>query len=154
MVAIPLAVPIIREEGYRTDTIGRCADGLFLANVIAGFREDFQFGDDWAEHKRWYAYLHRFDRDGRHLGSEVRFAGTTAQGEEQVLDRADRDLADLLDGLTDRQDCDIAIQLFRIVVDGVVFGLVDESDDERGEHVELYPDNLGFAPPWDGEYDT
>jgi hypothetical protein len=34
------------------------------------------------------------------------------------------------------------------------FELVDESDEERGDWAELYPNRWGFDPPWDGRYDT
>ena len=55
----------------------------------------------------WYAYLHRFDHDGRYLSSEIRFTGTTADGEQEVVDRAGRELGDLLAGLPDRRYCDV-----------------------------------------------
>jgi hypothetical protein len=50
---------------------------------------------------------------------------------------------------------DIAVKPFRGDFDGVVFGLIDESDDHRsGGWAELYPARLGFHAPWNGEYDT
>ncbi|HEY0700009.1 MAG TPA: hypothetical protein VGD43_19630 [Micromonospora sp.] len=154
---IPLTIPVMYEPGYHTSTIGRYADGQFIASVTAGYREGALPADDddgWQRAKRWYAYLHRFDHDGRHLGSEARFAGTTADGEEQVLDRAERMLAELLDGLPDRRYGDVAVRLFRVEIDGILFGLVDETEEYGDDHVELYPDELGFNPPWEGEYDT
>jgi formate hydrogenlyase regulatory protein HycA len=63
-----------------------------------------------------------------------------------------------LDGLSQREYGDIAIRPFRLVFDGVLFGLVTEchAEDEEGDHdwAELYPDRLGFCAPWDGQYDT
>lgn len=153
-VPIPDLIPIMHEPDYHTGQIGRYADGQFFACVTAAFPEGLQVGDDWPEHKRWYAVLHRFDRDGHHQGSEVWYAGTTAQGEQDVIDRADRVLTGWLSELPQPTLGDIAVRLFSVEVDGIVFGLVDESDDEYGEHVELYPNQLGFYPPWDGEYDT
>jgi hypothetical protein len=39
--------------------------------------------------------------------------------------------------------------------DGVRFGLLDVSHPERGgASAELYPQGLGFFPPFDGLYDT
>lgn len=38
--------------------------------------------------------------------------------------------------------------------DGVVFGLIDESEPVRGDLIELYPDRLGFHEPWNGLYGT
>ncbi|MGW3783648.1 hypothetical protein ACWD5Z_03635 [Micromonospora chokoriensis] len=72
----------------------------------------------------------------------------------ELADEAEARLATLLDQLPERQYGDIAIQLFRMVHDGVTFGLIDESDPERGDWVELYPDRLGFTEPWDGLYST
>jgi len=153
-VAIPQRIPIRHEPGYHTDQIGRYADGQFFACVTAAFPTGFKFGDDWPTHKRWYAVLHRFDRDGHHRGSEIRYTGTSAEGEREVNDRAEQVLAGWLADLPEPTFGDISIRLFSVEVDDVVFGLVDESDDTRGEHVELYPNQLGFYPPWDGEYDT
>ncbi|MGW0433429.1 hypothetical protein ACWDV4_12950 [Micromonospora sp. NPDC003197] len=177
-MAVPDLIPIMHEPGYHTDQIGRYADGQFFACVTAAFPEGLRIGDDWPEHKRWYAVLHRFDHDGHHRGSEIWYAGTTAQGEQDVIDRAEQVLAGWLAVLPEPIFGDIAVRLFSVEVDGVVFGLVDESDaergsdgercsggercsdgeccfgGERGEHVELYPNQLGFYPPWNGEYDT
>ncbi|MEU1731662.1 hypothetical protein [Streptosporangium sp. NPDC020145] len=47
----------------------------------------------------------------------------------------------------------VAIRPFRHEVDGVLFGLVIETF-KGTEHVELYPNNLGFYEPWDSLYDT
>ncbi|GAB3141932.1 hypothetical protein GCM10027290_15460 [Micromonospora sonneratiae] len=153
-MAVPDLIPIMHEPGYHTDQIGRYADGQFFGCVTAAFREGVGGGDDWPEHKRWYAVLHRFDHDGHYRGSEIWYAGTTAQGERDVVDRAEQKLATWLAELPQPTFGDIAVRLFSVEVDGIVFGLVDESDDEYGEHVELYPNELGFNPPWDGEYDT
>jgi uncharacterized cupin superfamily protein len=48
---------------------------------------------------------------------------------------------------------DIAIRLFHVEVDGIVFGLVDETDEDGG-YVEFKPGDLAFTEPWDGSYDT
>src|SRR3954469_6718157 len=53
---------------------------------------------------------------------------------------------------------DIEIELFRVEIDGGVFGLVDVSRPQDGpafaERVLLVPTGLLFRPPWDGNYDT
>ncbi|AGL19761.1 hypothetical protein L083_6251 [Actinoplanes sp. N902-109] len=46
------------------------------------------------------------------------------------------------------------MQPFHVLYDGVTFALVDQSDAERGDWCELYPDQLGFSQPWDGTYST
>jgi len=153
-VAIPDRIPIVHEPDYRTDTIGSYADGQFLATVVAGFAKAVIPEGDFERHKRWYAVLHRFDHDGHHTGSDIWFSGTTADGERAVIDRAESHLRGWLDRLPGLIFGDIAVRLFRLEVDGIVFGLVDESDEEYGEHVELYPDELGFYEPWNGLYDT
>lgn len=153
-MAVPDLIPIKYEPEYRTNTIGRYADGQFFGCVTAGFGENVAIDDKWAANKRWYAVLHRFDHDGHHLGSDISFAGTTADGERMVVDKADEMLREWLARLASPAYGDIAVRLFRLEVDGITFGLVHEVDDQHGDWVELYPNDLGFTEPWDGEYDT
>ncbi|MFG2820614.1 hypothetical protein ACGFX4_14450 [Kitasatospora sp. NPDC048365] len=153
---VPEVIPIRYEPDYRTDTIGHWQGGQFLASVTAAFPEKWS-GDDWPAHKRWHAILHRFDHAGRHLDSRIEFTGTTADGEQAAIDAAGRILDAWLDALPDRQYRDIAIAPFAVHREGCLFGLVVEHDEDDGEvevRAELYPDNLGFYAPWDGEYDT
>jgi hypothetical protein len=154
-VAIPERIPIKHEPDYRTRYIGRYADGYFFGDVTGAFPESYQLGDgDWKRHKRWYAVLHLFDQDGHHVRTDTWLAGTTADGERRVIDDAVRMRESWLNRLESVEFGDIAVRLFRVDVDDVVFGLLDESDEQRGEHVELRPQELGFHPPWEGEYDT
>ncbi|WP_229070172.1 hypothetical protein [Actinoplanes sp. DH11] len=150
-MAIPERVPIVHEPDYRTDTIGSYDQGQFFGSVTATLA--MGAGDDWARHKRWYAVLHRFDRDGGHTGSEIWFAGTSEQ-EQASIDSARKRLDAWLAELPGREFGDIAIRLFQVEADGEVFGLVDQSADYDADHAEFLPDELGFDPPWDGEYDT
>jgi hypothetical protein len=157
-VAPPHRIPIKRVADYRTDQIGHHAQGQFLGNVIS------QFLDGWhshgsAEDKRWYAYLHHFDVDGTYLCSDIELVGINVEGQAEVIARAQALLAEWLSQLDDLVYDDIAVSLFQTHYDGILFGLVDESDDDPdrghgGDWVELYPDQLGFSEPWDGEYDT
>lgn len=162
-VAVPLIIPIAYEPGYRTETIGRYAGGQFLASVTYAFPDGFRLGSGWEEYKRLYAVLHRFDPEGRHVGSDIRCAGTWAEqrrgphGDDSVLSRARSRLAALLEDLPQREYGDIAIRPFQVIVDGVTFGLIIERHEEgEGEDdwAELYPDRLGFSAPWDGRYGT
>ena len=131
---VPSLIPIAYEADDRTDKIGRYDDGQFYAN-------------GWDHH----AYVHLFDRDGAYRTSTiVRVEDRSAL--EQAVD-------DLIAPLSGKVYCDIAVQLFQVEHDGVLFGLIDESGDRDGdgEHsdwVELYPDGLGFDEPWDGSYST
>ncbi|MGW7264278.1 hypothetical protein [Streptomyces sp. NPDC054842] len=158
-MAVPQVIPIAYEPKHRTETIGRYADGQFLASITYAFPEGFRPDDGWEEHKRLYVALHTFDAEGRYRDSEVWCAGTWAEqqraphGEHSVLARARAHLGKLLRSLPRRAYTDIAIRPFQLTVDGVLFGLVTGEDAEES-WAELYPDRLGFAAPWDGRYDT
>jgi formate hydrogenlyase regulatory protein HycA len=158
-MAVPHVIPIAYEPRHRTETIGRYADGQFLASITYAFPEGFRPDDGWEEHKRLYTVLHTFDAEGRYRDSEVWCAGTWAEqqrdphGDDSVLSRARVHLAKLLRSLPRRSYTDIAIRPFQLTVDGVLFGLLT-GEDEGEAWAELYPDRLGFGEPWDGTYDT
>jgi formate hydrogenlyase regulatory protein HycA len=158
-MAVPHVIPIAYEPRHRTETIGRYADGQFLASITYAFPEGFRPDDGWEEHKRLYVALHTFDAEGRYRDSEIWCAGTWAEqqshpdGEDSVLARARAHLAKLLRSLPRRAYTDIAIRPFQHTADGVLFGLVT-GEDEGEAWAELYPDRLGFAAPWNGRYDT
>ncbi|MEV4134253.1 hypothetical protein AB0J72_19035 [Dactylosporangium sp. NPDC049742] len=147
-MAVPQRIPIAHEADHRTDTIGRYAGGEFYAAVHGANRDV----DDPAESVGWYAYVHRFDHNGRHEASTIRRIALSRYLTDP--DAAARILTALLDELDAPRFGDIAIQPFRLTYDGVLFGLIDESDPDRGDWAELYPDRLGFNPPWDGNYST
>ncbi|MFI6784883.1 hypothetical protein [Micromonospora sp. NPDC050276] len=153
-MTLPDLVPIAREPGCRTDRVGRYSDGQFYAAVHGAHRDDDHESDPDRERLRWYAYLHLFDVDGRHRRSDISLVAIAPYLRGELGDQAEARLVGLLDQLPGRQYGDIAVQLFRVVHDGVTFGLIDESDVERGDWVELCPDRLGFTEPWDGLYST
>ncbi|WP_351236460.1 hypothetical protein [Streptomyces sp. NPDC002133] len=162
-MAVPEIVPIAHEPDYRTATIGRYAEGQFLASVTYAFPQGFSLGEGWEESKRLYAVLHQFDSEGQHIHSDIWCAGTWAEqqrrphGNDSVLARGEKRLAELLDGLPQLKYGDIAIRPFQLTVDGVIFGLITERHEEgegQDDWAELYPDGLGFSAPWDGQYDT
>lgn len=103
--------------------------------------------------------LHTFDAAGRYRDSEIWCAGTWAEqqraphGDDSVLSQARIHLAKLLRALPRRSYTDIAIRPFQRTVDGVLFGLLVE-EDEEGSWAELFPDRHCFGPPWDGTYDS
>ncbi|NNN33271.1 hypothetical protein HLK59_23505 [Streptomyces sp. S3(2020)] len=154
-MAVPGIIPIAYEPHGRTEAIGRYAEGQFLGSVSYAFPKGFQLDSGWEEHKRLYAALHTFDAEGNHRDSRIWCAGTWAEQQRDgaVLGRARAHLATLLRSLPRRTYTDIAVRPFQLVVDGVLFGLVT-GEDEDELWAELYPDNLGFGPPWDGSYDT
>jgi formate hydrogenlyase regulatory protein HycA len=152
-MAVPDKIPIIREEDYDTHFIGRCEDGRqFMAFVTATVPAPPP--EDWKTHKRWYAVLHQFDADGRHLRTEAWFAGTTADGERDVVKKAQAKREDMVRALGPVVFCDVEVHLFSVIVDGHTFGLIDVTEPGGDELVDLVPNDLEFYPPWTGEYDT
>ncbi|MFD7133786.1 hypothetical protein [Streptomyces sp. NPDC059894] len=158
-MAVPDVIPIGYRPKHRTESIGRYADGQFLASITYAFPEGFGLDEGWEEHKRLYTVLHTFDADGRYRDSQIRCAGTWADhlrdphGEDSVLTRARVRLAHLLRSLPGRSYTDIAIRPFQVTHENVVFGLLVRKDEDE-TWAELYPDRLAFAAPWDGTYDT
>ncbi|GAB7046190.1 hypothetical protein [Catenuloplanes indicus] len=141
---VPRRIPIAWEAEHRTQTIGRYADGQFYAAVHGSYRP--------GAGPAWYAYVHLFDADGRYRETRVRLLARTAVLADS--DGAERVLAGLLAGLHRIRFGNIAVRPFRFEHDGVLFALVDESDERRGPWAELYPDRLGFTEPWNGTYTT
>jgi len=158
-MAVPEVVPIAYMPKHRTESIGRYADGQFLASITYAFPQGFRLDSGWEEHKRLYTVLHTFDAEGHYRDSEIWCAGTWAEqlrnpdGDESVLQRARVHLAKLLRSLPRRSYTDIEVRPFQLTVDGVLFGLVVR-EDEGESWAELYPDRLAFGEPWDGTYDT
>lgn len=157
-MAVPDRMPIKYEPGYRTDQVGSHAQGQFLGGVIGAYLGGWQPGVT-REDLRWYAYLHHFDGGGKYLRSDIEFVGVNVEGQARVVAHAQALLDEWLSQLDNLVYGDIAVGVFQTHYDGVLFGLVDESDDDPdrghgGDWVELYPDRLGFHAPWNGEYDT
>ena len=153
-MAVPQRVPIAREAGYHTDTIGHYHDGQFYAAGHGALRDDDHAPDWGRERIRWYAYLHLFDADGNHRKSEISLIGVAPYLRGDLGEQAAARLASLLGQLEEAEFGDIAIRPFTLTHDGVTFGLIDESGPDRGSWAELYPDRLGFSDPWDGTYST
>jgi formate hydrogenlyase regulatory protein HycA len=134
-------------------------DNEFWGRVVASFAPSSQpVPADWRPHQRWYAVLHKFGPSGKHIGTDHWFAGTSADGEREVCERASKKLDEMVAALGPVEYSDILVELFQVEVEGRIFGLVDVSKPEEGpmfaERVEMWPDGLLFYPPWDGNYDT
>ncbi len=153
-MAVPKAIKIVREEGYHTDQIGKYADGSqFMGFVTATLPTPLP--TDWQEHKRWYAVLHTFDKQGKHRHTEAWFAGTSASSERVAIQNAEAKLAQLIAGLGPVKYGNVKVGLFQVQIDGHTFGLVDASKPEEDyESIHLLPNDLAFFAPWDGTYDT
>jgi formate hydrogenlyase regulatory protein HycA len=148
-MAIPERIPIAYEPDYYTRYIGKTKDGRqFMAFVVA----------TEGKGKPWYAVLHTFDADGNHLDTEAWLAGTTAKGEQEACELAQKKRLEMLAGLGKYKLCKIKVKLFSVKIDGHLFGLVDSSEPEEGpefaERVTLWPNDLLFTPPWNGTYST
>lgn len=155
-LAIPEPVPIAREEGH-TNRIGTCDGGQFMGFVVATLPSPAP--ENWQAAKTWYAVLHRFDAEGEHTGTQAEAFGTTADGEDEVIERASARVDEWIAALANVEFGDVAVNLFEVEVDGSEFGLVDttwEADDDEELFVQatLVPNDLVFQEPWDGTYDT
>src|SRR4051812_25234057 len=100
-----LLIPHEDFEYARFSLVGQYGGGnQFMAFVTGAYPGDWWSGNRppeylrnrWAEHKRWYAVLHRFGPSGNHLGTEARLGGTTAEGQGEAIERATRELAAML----------------------------------------------------------
>jgi formate hydrogenlyase regulatory protein HycA len=154
---VPGKIKIRRIEDYRTHDIGLCADGnQFMAFVTGSFPMPPPKNRlDEPNHMRWYAILHIFDPDGKHLTTKAWFAGTSAGNRQIVSQRANDMLYQWLQDLGPVTHCDVCIELFEVEVDGRKFGLMDTSEPDGGtESITLMPNDLIFFPPWDGDYST
>jgi hypothetical protein len=154
---VPSKIPIKREVDYHTHYVGAAKENgrrvQFMAFIAATLPRPLP--KNWEEQKRWYAVVHRFDDRGRHLRTEAMFAGVTADGEDRVIKRARELRTKLLTGLEDISYGDVTIELFATRIEGRLFGLVDGSAPEEGIHkIDLWPADLAFFAPWNGEYDT
>lgn len=161
-MAIPDRILVCRDDFYAS-CIGFYSldveDNQFWGQVVASFAMLPQPPPtDWRPYKRWYAILHRFDGFGRHIGTDHRFAGVTADGETDVFKRASDKLDELVAALGPVEYGNIEIALFATEIDGDVFGLVDVSEPEEGpefaDRVAMRPGDLLFHAPWNGYYDT
>lgn len=162
-MAIPKRIPVSREGGNYSKFMGVYRSGRrrcqFWGQVVAAFADmPRPRPSDWGAYKRWYAVLHRFDARGKHLGTDHHFAGTTADSEEDVCERARAELDAMIAGLGPVEWADIAIGLFRVEIDGNTFGLVDVSEPDEGpewaDRVSMEPGDLLFTAPWNGNYDS
>jgi hypothetical protein len=100
---VPQRVPIAREAGYRTDTIGRHREGQFYAAVHGGHRDDDHPLDCVRKRVHWYASLHLFDADGSHCTSEISLIGVAPYLRGDLGEQAAARLAPLLGQLKDAE---------------------------------------------------
>ena len=142
-------IPIQRIEDYHTHFVGKTEDG----RQFFGY-ETFVFPNgvptsDWEKHRKEYVVLYIFDQEGNHLKTDHWYAGTTSETDETVIRER---LEQMIRELGQTTFSDIEVKPFQTIIDGIVFGLVPNEEEET---VDLEPSStISFHEPWDGEYDT
>lgn len=162
-----IRIPYEDDDDSRFNTVGRAKAGpggevrqfmAFITGAYPGKPESGRnFPDpkdpDWARKKRWYGVVHIFDAGGKHLQTIAQLGGTQADGKRESCERAFDRVNQILFGMGELEFCSIDVAPFRVEIDGYVFGLVYEQED-GDEFVMLWPNDVMFHPPWDGEYST
>src|SRR5580700_10036316 len=91
-----IRIPYFKDD-ERFGLVGRYEnDRQFMAFVTGSFPKNWECGTypaayleaNWERHKRWYAVLHRFDKEGNHIGTQAWSGGTTFDGQEAAIGRA------------------------------------------------------------------
>jgi len=143
---VPKTIPIPLDE--EIEFIGTYRDGLFWAHVIEG--HTYSCTVDTHANNFVYSVLHVFDKSGTY--KETKFEKTLHAENEWEL--ANRKLEKLLSELPSSKFQPISIELFETKIDGMSFGMIDESDEEANTKVVMVPEGFVFYPPWNGQYDT
>jgi hypothetical protein len=147
MSGVPKTFPINHDD-YHAKHIGRTADGrqFLLTNPFVAEHP----GNPGCE----YIALYTFDAKGKLLEATI-----DSLGPRKLLDEAaaSKLYGERLASLGQVKFTNIRIAPFKVVRDGVEFGLIPrEPDDEDDEPaIEMQPGNyMAFFEPWDGDYDT
>jgi len=142
-MAIPKLIPIgyLDVKGSPTRYIGTFDGG----KQFFGFAMEIEINSK----PSGIAVLHRFDKSGRHIGSDYEVTENQAQ---EGLDA----LQGLLSKLGKVQFEDIRIRLFKTKIFGTEHGLIADIDDEDPSYecVNFEPTELSFEYPWDGSFST
>lgn len=144
---IPKRIPIKRTDSH-TDTIGKFLGGYFWGHVVQGYGTT---ESGFVASKYLYSVLHKFDFNGTYVES---LSKKTERSAKCSWEEAAEQLNGMLQTLENYSFEDIQIDLFAVYIDGMLFGLVDESYDEGETIVTMKPDDLQFVPPWDGHFGT
>lgn len=148
----PRKIPVSRIEDYHTHYMGKASDGRqFWGYCTFAFEVPIweYKGENWQRNRLEYLLLHTFDKNGAYLSTRYRLLGTTDQIDDAEVDR---ELETWVRELGEVEFTDVEIELFQIVIDGRIFGLVPN---QEGESIDLEPcSTISFQEPWDGEYYT
>ena len=146
---IPKLIPIMRWEDYHTHYLGKTQDGkLFWGYETFVFPKGHPT-NELENKRRDYIVLHVFDKTGTYLTTDYYFEGLIGETPSSVTEQK---LEEMVAKLGNVVYCDIKVKLFQTEIDGFIFGLIP---DEENEVVNLEPSStISFSAPWDGEYDT
>lgn len=146
---IPKLIPIQHVDG-NTPCMGTFRNGQFWGLTVEGFRSP-QEETRADQNKYVYSVLHIFDRAGKHV--ETNYEKILLENSRQTFEMADTKLKCMLDAYAPYNFGDIKIELFEKNIDGMTFGLINESDEEEAK-VEMAPEGYMLCPPWTGYFDT
>ncbi len=147
---------LICHDDYHAKHIGKTSDDrqFFLTEAFIP-RTDNDPGCE-------FIALYYFDLSGKYIDSIIKNLGPR---EDLDGEKAEEMFDSLLNSIPNPVFTDIKIAPFKIVHDGIEFGLFpyedsddeDEDEDEDDEYLSLQVqpgDFMSFYEPWEGDYDT
>ncbi|GAB3504580.1 hypothetical protein [Emticicia fontis] len=147
-MAIPKKFLINREEDYHTHYIGKYNNGnQFFGYETFLFKPPLPPNEDWQKYRKEYVVLYIFDYKGNFIDFKYWYAGTTSENKD-----TNAALELMIESVGQYEFCDIIVKPFEVEIDGEIFGLIPNEEDES---IELMPSStIAFFSPWDGSYDT
>lgn len=145
----PKSIPIQRTETH-TPYMGKFHSGQFWGQ-IADESNTHQTGEDTKDSKYVYSILHIFDKEGKH--QKTVWEKTKVSSDLGADEIAESRLTELLAPYSPYKFESVNLQLFKTVVDDVICGLLNRSDEENAK-VEMCPDGYVLFAPWNGHFDT
>lgn len=146
---VPKLIPIQHVDS-NTPYIGTFRNGQFWGVTVEGFQSSLEKKS--ADHdKYFYSVLHIFDCAGKHI--ETISEKILVENGQRTFELADAKLKRMLEPYAPYSFGDIKVELFEKNIDGMTFGLINESDELEAK-VEMAPEGYVLCPPWTGHFDT
>jgi len=138
----PKLLPINRMKKYHTHYLGKYdKDKLFWGSTEFTFKTQNE-----KEIRVEYAILYLFDENGKF--QDCKYWKEEIKNPDDVWYKLD----EMVQQLDEVKYCNIKIEIFKTIIDGIEFGLrLDEED--KGVYT-MPGSGLAFYEPWDGEYYT
>jgi hypothetical protein len=140
--------------------VGQKVTGGQFLGIVGAIEEDDD-DEDWEERKHWFAFLHVFDSDGEHVHATYEHFGTSNEGEDDIVEKAQQWLAEQLEELfVKHKPKDISVESFCVEIetpwdDDIEVGLIEsDEDDEDHPCIEVIPGDVRLIPPWDGTFEN